>query len=254
MTTMAHEGQTLAPTTHEELESILASAHTAARSFGELLPSARASILDAIADALEADAAELVAAAEVETNLGSARLAGEIKRTAFQLRLFGNVLRDGDFLDVRIDHEDPDWPSGAARPDTRRTKIPVGPVLVFAASNFPFAFSVAGGDTASALAAGNPVVVKAHPGHPRLSERTAQLVISACRSAGAPEGVFALIHGTEAGSEALKDHRIKAAGFTGSIPGGRALMDIAMSRPEPIPFYGELGSNNPVFVTPAAAN
>lgn len=253
MTTVTPEGQTLAPTTPEELERILALAHSAAGPLGRLLPSDKANILYAIADALEADAEGLVAVAAAETNLGPDRLNGELKRTAFQLRLFGNVLRDGEFLDVRIDHEDPNWPSGVARPDTRRTKIPVGPVLVFSASNFPFAFSVAGGDTASAIAAGNPVIVKAHSGHLQLSERTASVVSNACRSVGAPEGVFALIRGTEAGSNALKDHRIKAAGFTGSIPGGRALMDIAVSRPEPIPFYGELGSNNPVFVTPAAA-
>jgi NADP-dependent aldehyde dehydrogenase len=253
MTTVASKGQTLSPTTPEELERILASAHEAAGPFGRLHPSARADILDAIADALEAGSDELVALAAAETNLGTERLKGELKRTAFQLRLFGDVLRGGDFLDVRIDHEDPNWPSGVPRPDTRRTKLPLGPVLVFSASNFPFAFSVAGGDTASALAAGNPVIVKAHSGHPQLSERTAEVLIQACRLAGAPAGIFGLIHGTQAGSDALKDYRIKAAGFTGSIPGGRALMNIAMSRPDPIPFYGELGSNNPVFVTPAAA-
>nr|WP_150110171.1 aldehyde dehydrogenase (NADP(+)) [Arthrobacter crystallopoietes] len=250
---MATRGQALADTTPQELENILASAHAAAGPWGRFLPSERARVLDTIADALEADAEELVTVAASETNLGRDRLTGELKRTAFQLRLFGDVLRDGGFLDARIDHEDPNWPSGAARPDTRRTKHPIGSVIVFAASNFPFAFSVAGGDTASALAAGNPVVVKAHSGHPQLSERTAQIVLSACRTAGAPEGIFALISGTAAGVEALRDHRIKAAGFTGSIPGGRALMDIAVSRPDPIPFYGELGSNNPVFVTPSAA-
>ena len=252
MTTQTNQHRDLDSTTTKELEDVLAAAHAAAGPFGQLAPSDRAYILDAIADALEVDAEELVALAAAETNLGTERLNGELKRTAFQLRLFGNVLREGDFLDVRIDHEDPQWPSGVARPDTRRTKLPLGPVLVYSASNFPFAFSVAGGDTASALAAGNPVVVKAHSGHLRLSERTAQVVIAACRAAGAPDGVFALICGTQAGIDALSDHRIKAAGFTGSIAGGRALMDIAASRPEPIPFYGELGSNNPVFVTPAA--
>jgi acyl-CoA reductase-like NAD-dependent aldehyde dehydrogenase len=206
-----------------------------------------------VASALDEAAAELIPLAAQETHLGDARLAGELKRTTFQLRLFGRVLRDGAYLDARIDHADPDWPMGAPRPDLRRTLRPLGPVLVFAASNFPFAFSVAGGDTASALAAGNSVILKVHSGHPELSARTGQIVESALRAAGAPDGVFALVRGLEAGGEALRDPRIKAASFTGSIPGGRALMDIAVSRPEPIPFYGELGSNNPVFVTPRAA-
>jgi NADP-dependent aldehyde dehydrogenase len=130
--------------------------------------------------------------------------------------------------------------------------IPIGPVLVFAASNFPFAFSVAGGDTASALAAGCPVVLKAHPGHPELSSRTGALVHDALIAAGAPEGIFAVIHGVDVGVTALRDERIAAASFTGSVPGGRALFDIATSRPNPIPFYGELGSVNPVVVTPGA--
>jgi NADP-dependent aldehyde dehydrogenase len=129
---------------------------------------------------------------------------------------------------------------------------PVGPVLVFAASNFPFAFSVPGGDTASALAAGCPVVVKAHPGHPRLSDRTADVLASALVEAGAPTGVVNLVHGVEAGATALRDPRIKAAAFTGSEGGGRALFQIANQREQPIPFYGELGSLNPVFVTPGA--
>jgi NADP-dependent aldehyde dehydrogenase len=128
----------------------------------------------------------------------------------------------------------------------------VGPVLVFAASNFPFAFSVAGGDTASALAAGCPVVVKAHPGHPRTSERTAEVVGAALSDVGLPAGTFAVIHGVDAGVEALKDPRISAASFTGSVHGGRALWDIATSRDVPIPFFAEMGSLNPVFVSPGA--
>ncbi|GAA3675331.1 aldehyde dehydrogenase (NADP(+)) [Arthrobacter ginkgonis] len=240
-------------TTSLELEEILAVAHQAARPWAALRPAQRADMLDAVASALDEAAAELIPLAAKETHLGDARLAGELKRTTFQLRLFGRVLRDGAYLDARIDHADPDWPMGAPRPDLRRALRPLGPVLVFAASNFPFAFSVAGGDTASALAAGNPVLLKVHSGHPELSARTGQIVESALRAAGAPEGAFALVRGLEAGGAALRDPRIKAASFTGSIPGGRALMDIAVSRPEPIPFYGELGSNNPVFVTPRAA-
>lgn len=240
-------------TTANDLESILAAAHTASRSWGGWLPSERAAALEAVADALDAAAGRLIPTAMAETNLPEARLTGELKRTTFQLRLFAEVLRDGGYLDARIDHPDAEWPMGAPRPDLRRVLEPVGPVVVFAASNFPFAFSVAGGDTASALAAGNAVVLKAHSGHLRLSAQTGELVAAALAGAGAPEGTFAVVFGTDAGREALKDPRVKAAGFTGSIPGGRALFDIANARPEPIPFYGELGSNNPVFVTPAAA-
>lgn len=253
MTTAVTADPTLASTSPAELERVLASAQAASWPWAGFSPSRRAEILDGIAEALEDNSDELVALAATETNLSHDRLIGELKRTAFQLRLFGEVLRDGGYLDARIDRPDPHWPSGAPRPDLRRSNRPIGPVLVFSASNFPFAFSVAGGDTASALAAGNPVIVKAHSGHSRLSHRTAQVVLDACTRLGVPDGVFALISGTEAGAEALKDHRIMAAGFTGSIAGGRALMDIAVSRPVPIPFYGELGSNNPVFVTPAAA-
>ncbi len=202
-----------------------------------------------MADQLDAAADELVPIGVRETHLGEPRLRGELRRTTFQLRLFADVVDDGAYLDIRIDHADPDWPMGAPRPDLRRILHPLGPVLVFAASNFPFAFSVAGGDTASALAAGCPVVVKAHPGHPELSAATAAVVQRALADAGAPDGVFGLIFGTDAGVAALRAPQIKAASFTGSIAGGRALFDIASQRPEPIPFYGELGSVNPVFVT-----
>lgn len=241
------------PTTATELEAILTSAHQAAASWAALRPAARADVLDAVADALDASAETLIPIAMEETNLPQARLTGELKRTTFQLRIFGEVLRDGAYLDARIDHADAQWPMGAPRPDLRRVLEPLGPVVVFAASNFPFAFSVAGGDTASAWAAGNPVILKAHSGHPELSIATANVITTALAAAGVPAGVFALVLGTEAGATALKDPRVKAGGFTGSIPGGRALFDMANTRPEPIPFYGELGSNNPVFVTTAAA-
>ena len=206
-----------------------------------------------MADRLDAAADELVPIGVRETHLGEPRLRSELRRTTFQLRMFADVVDDGAYLDVRIDHADPDWPMGAPRPDLRRILHPLGPVLVFAASNFPFAFSVAGGDTASALAAGCPVVVKAHPGHPELSAATADQVQQALATAGAPPGVLGLLFGTDAGVAALQAPQIKAASFTGSIAGGRALFDIASRRPEPIPFYGELGSVNPVFVTEAAA-
>lgn len=260
MTTIAHNTPgkqsnpgTVPPTTDAELESLLAAAQSAAAPLAALRPAERAQLLDAVADALDGAADQLIPVAQRETRLAEGRLRGELKRTTFQLRLFGELLRDGGYLDARIDHADADWPMGAPRPDLRRVLASLGPVVVFAASNFPFAFSVAGGDTASALAAGSPVLLKAHSGHPGLSLLTAEVVASALAAAGAPEGTFALITGTAAGAAALRDPRIKAGAFTGSIPGGRALFDIASSRPEPIPFFGELGSNNPVFVTEAAA-
>lgn len=239
-------------TTPDALETVLAAAAAAARPAAASTPAVRAGWLVAAADALDAAAEELIALAAAETHLPPApRLKGELARTTFQLRLFGDVLRDGAFLGATVDHADPQWPMGP-RPDIRRVLVPIGPTLVFAASNFPFAFSVAGGDTASALAAGCPVVLKAHPGHEELSTRTGAIVRDALLGAGAPDGLFAVIHGIEAGVAALKDPRIAAAAFTGSVAGGRALFDIAVARPTPIPFYGELGSVNPVVVTPGA--
>ncbi|MEU8889943.1 aldehyde dehydrogenase (NADP(+)) [Streptomyces sp. NPDC048442] len=234
------------------LERVLAGAAAAAGPAAASTPAGRAAWLIAVADALDDAAEELVALAAAETHLPPApRLKGELARTTFQLRLFAGELDNGHFLGATIDHADAAWPMGP-RPDIRRSLIPIGPVLVFAAGNFPFAFSVAGGDTASALAAGCPVVLKAHPGHPELSDRTGALVHDALVAAGAPEGIFAVVHGVDVGVTALRDERIAAASFTGSVPGGRALFDIANGRPSPIPFYGELGSVNPVVVTPGA--
>ena len=213
----------------------------------------RAAVLDAVADALDAAGDQLVPLGVEDSHLPEGRLRGELQRTTFQLRLFGEVLRDGGYLDVRVDHPDAGWPMGAPRPDLRRTMVPLGPVVVFAAGNFPFAFSVAGNDMASALAAGCPVLLKAHPGHLRLSLATAEVVLRALADAGAPEGLFTLVVGDEAGRAALTDPGVAAAGFTGSTGGGRALFDLAVARPTPIPFFGELGSVNPVFVTRAAA-
>lgn len=210
----------------------------------------RAEWLLAVADILDANSAELVALADEETHLGEARLAGEVARTSGQLRLFVRVITEGSYLEAIIDHANP--AAVPPTPDLRRMLRPLGPVAVFSASNFPFAFSVAGGDTASALAVGCAVVVKAHSGHPRLSERTAELVAEALRGAGAPDGLFSLVSGRDAGTALVQDPAIKAVGFTGSIPGGRALFDLAVSRPDPIPFYGELGSLNPVVLTQAA--
>ncbi|TDD58505.1 aldehyde dehydrogenase (NADP(+)) [Kribbella antibiotica] len=240
-----------ADTTPAELEQALAAAATAAPALAAAEPAVRAGWINAVADALDAVADDLVPIAMRETSLPEARLRGEIGRSTGQLRMFADALAEGSLLEVIIDTAD----AGAKpvpRPDLRRVLVPLGPVLVFAASNFPFAFSTCGGDTASALAAGCPVIVKAHPGHPELSVQTAAVMVEALRSAGAPEGTFGLIQGFDVGVIALKDPRITAAGFTGSVPAGKALHEIAVTRPEPIPFYGELGSLNPVFVTPAA--
>lgn len=212
----------------------------------------RASWLEAIADAVDANAEELVELADTETHLGRPRLPGELARTTSQLRLFATVIRDGGFLEATIDHPDPS--ATPPIPDLRRLLVPIGPVAVFAASNFPFAFSVLGGDTASALAAGNPVIVKAHEGHPELSRRTYAVAAEALAKAGAPDGTLGLVEGREEGVELVRDDRIAAVGFTGSVAGGRFLFDVASSRPKPIPFYGELGSLNPVVITEAATD
>ncbi|MFC6234078.1 aldehyde dehydrogenase (NADP(+)), partial [Leucobacter soli] len=231
-----------------ELEAVVAAAEASAASFAATRPEDRAGAIVAIADALEAAKARLVEIAMRETGLTEARLNGEVTRTAVQLRLFADTLVDGAYLDARIDPADPDFVLGP-RPDVRRTHLPLGPVINFSASNFPFAFSVLGGDSAAILAAGCPLIVKAHSGHPELSDATAEVALAALRGTGMPDGIFQLVHGRDAGVEILKDPRIKAGSFTGSIGIGRLLADIAAARPAPIPFYGELGSVNPVFIT-----
>ena len=238
-------------TTPAELEQALADAAAAATPLAASEPAERAGWIRAVADALDAAADELVPIAMRESSLPEARLRGEVARSSGQLRMFADVLAEGSLLEVIIDTADANA-KPVPRPDLRRVLVPLGPVLVFAASNFPFAFSVCGGDTASALAAGCPVIVKAHPGHPELSVKTAEVMVEALRVAGAPDGSLGLIQGYDVGVIALKDPRITAAGFTGSVPAGQALHEIAVTRPEPIPFYGELGSLNPVFVTQAA--
>ncbi|MEU0241373.1 aldehyde dehydrogenase (NADP(+)) [Nocardiopsis sp. NPDC006198] len=242
---------TTAPdTTPEELDAVLERAAAAAPLLAALTPGERAGLLRAVADALDGAADRLVPLAAEEAHYPEARCKGELGRTTFQLRLFAQTLEDGSYLEAAVDPADPEW--GTPRPDVRRILVPLGPVVVFGASNFPFAFATAGGDSASALAAGCPVVVKAHPGHPELARATAGVVVDALTGAGAPEGSFALVEGMEAGRLAVTHPLTRAVGFTGSIPGGRALFDLAAARPEPIPFYGELGSVNPVFVTRAA--
>lgn len=238
-------------TAPDTLDAVLTAATAASAPLAALRPARRAAMLRAAADALDAAAGDLVPLAMRETSLPEQRLTGEVARAREQLRLFAAALEEGSCLEAVIDTADPDA-IPAPRPDLRRMLVPLGPVLVFAAGNFPFAFSVPGSDTASALAAGAPVVLKAHPGHPELSRRTGDVLVRALRDAGAPDGTLAVVHGTDTGTRALTDSRIKAAAFTGSVSGGRALLDIVNTRPDPIPFYGELGSLNPVFVTPAA--
>lgn len=229
----------------------------AVRAAADALPaladrSVRSRLLRAAAALLEESAAEVIETADAETALGVPRLTGELARTAFQLRTFADIVDEGAFLDVIIDRPDPEA-KPIPRPDLRRYKIPLGVVAVYAASNFPLAFSVPGGDTASALAAGCPVVVKAHPDHPATSALSAALLRRAAVSVGLPADTVVLVHGFRAGVELVTHPLVAAAGFTGSIPGGRALYDAAAARPRPIPFHGELGSLNPVVVTEEAA-
>lgn len=213
----------------------------------------RARFLEAIAEEIEARGPEITAIACAETGLPAARIEGERGRTTGQLRLFVAHIRKGDYLDRRLDPALPDR-KPLSRPDLRMIERPIGPVAVFGASNFPLAFSVAGGDTASALAAGCPVVVKGHEAHPGTSEIVACAIASAIERCGVAPGVFSLVQGgTREVSAALVTHPlIRAVGFTGSLGAGRALFDLCAARPEPIPFFGELGSVNPMFLLPEA--
>ncbi|MFI1417819.1 aldehyde dehydrogenase (NADP(+)) [Streptomyces sp. NPDC020731] len=235
--------------TAQEVDAAVRAAHDARGALTDR--TVRAAFLRTAADELEAARDQLVEAADAETALGPVRLTGELARTCYQLRAFAGIVEEGAFLDVVVNH--PDDTATPPVPDLRRYKIPLGVVAVYSASNFPFAFSVAGGDTASALAAGCPVVVKAHPDHPGLSELVAKVLRRAAARHDLPGGVLGLVHGFEAGIELIKHPLVSAAGFTGSIRGGRALFDAAAARPVPIPFHGELGSLNPVVVTEAAA-
>ena len=237
-------------TSPDELERCARDATTAFEQWSALPARTRAQALVGVADALIDAADELVAIAAAETGLTEVRLRGELRRTAVQLRLFADVVVEGDYLDVRVDLADPEFVLGP-RADLRRTHVPIGPVLNFTASNFPFAFSVAGGDSASALAAGCSVIVKAHPGHPELSRRTGEIVRAALARWGAPADVLQVIFGQAAGVTLLGDPRVRAGAFTGSLRAGRLLADVAASRSDRIPFYGELGSVNPQFVTRA---
>ena len=227
-------------------------AENAFHSYRRVSADVRAEFLDRIAEAIDTSR-HLLEVANAETALPPERLAAERGRTAGQLRMFANQIREGSWVNARIDRARPDR-KPLPKPDIRRMLIPIGPVAVFAASNFPLAFSVAGGDTASALAAGCPVVVKAHPAHPATSELAAGAVIDAIKATGIPPGTFSLIHSTrnEIARTLVQRPRIKAVAFTGSLRAGRALFDAAASRPDPIPVYAEMGSVNPVFLLPGA--
>jgi len=221
--------------------------------YAALPPSRIASLLERIAVEIEELGDELIERAAAETALPAARLTGERARTTDQLRMFADLVREGSWKDVRIDRALPDR-KPARRPDLRRTMIPIGPVAVWAASNFPLAFSVAGGDTASALAVGCPVVVKAHPGHPGTSDLVAGAVAKALAALGLPAGIFSVVYGSapEVGLELVRHPKIAAGAFTGSLRAGRALFDAAARRPDPIPFFAEMGSVNPVFLLEGA--
>lgn len=221
--------------------------------YGRLPGKQKGAFLRLIADGLEAIADDLVVRAHLETGLPENRLRGELARTANQLRLFAQVVEEGSWVQARIDPAQPDR-KPAPRADIRSMLRPIGPVVVFGSSNFPLAFSVAGGDTASALAAGNPVLVKAHPAHPGTGELVGQVIADAVRSSGLPAGVFSLLFdaGTEVAAALVRHPAVRAVGFTGSLAAGTALMQLAASRPDPIPCFTEMGSGNPLIVLPEA--
>ncbi|MGF7008779.1 aldehyde dehydrogenase (NADP(+)) [Aminobacter sp. BE322] len=239
--------------TVELVNRACAAAEDAFWSYGYSTRAERAAFLRAIADEVEARAAEITEIGSQETGLPEARLQGERGRTTGQLRLFADHIEKGDYLDRRLDAALPER-QPAPRPEIRLIQRPVGPVAVFGASNFPLAFSTAGGDTAAALAAGCPVVVKGHSAHPGTGEIVAQAIAAAIARTGVHPGVFSLIQGgsREVGHALVQHPLIKAVGFTGSLAGGRALFDLCAQRPEPIPFFGELGSVNPMMMLPEA--
>ena len=237
--------------TAEEVDAAAQAAAFAYPTFRNLPAARRADFLDAIAAQLDALDERFVALVTRETALPSARIQGERARTSGQMRLFAQVLRRGDFYGARIDRALPDR-QPLPRVDLRQYRIGVGPVAVFGASNFPLAFSTAGGDTAAALAAGCPVVFKAHSGHMATADIVADAIIRAAEQTGMPKGVFNMIYGAGVGEALVKHPAIQAVGFTGSLKGGRALCDMAAARPQPIPVFAEMSSINPVVVLPEA--
>jgi 2,5-dioxopentanoate dehydrogenase len=250
-------GHSLQPGFHSaSAEEVDAAARLAAEGFAGYCRTSgreRGALLRKIAANIEALGPAIVERANRETALPAARLQSETGRTCGQLRLFAQVAEEGSWVQARIDRADRER-KPLPKPDLRSMLRPLGPVVVFGASNFPLAFSVAGGDTASALAAGNTVIVKAHPAHPGTSELVGQAIRESIRECGVPEGVFSLLFdaGTRVGRELVQHPLVKAGGFTGSATAGRALMDLAAARPEPIPFFAEMSSTNPVFILPGA--
>jgi len=250
-------GQALPPAfasaSPDEIESAVTLAQEAFATYGHLPVRDKAAFLRSIAQGIESVTEELIERAGKETALPKARLQTETARTCGQLRLFAGLVAEGSWVNARIDNPEPDR-KPIPKPGLRSMLRPLGPVVVFAPSNFPLAFSVAGGDTASALAAGNPVIVKAHGAHPGTSEIVGLVIQESARQCEIPEGVFSLLFGpgAEVGSALVKHPLVKAVGFTGSRAGGRALMDLAAARPEPIPVYTEMSSTNPVFILPGA--
>ena len=250
------DGQPIDPAYYSASEADLnAAAESAAAAAPFLAASSgadRAKLLRAMADAIDAAANDLIERAHLETALPEPRLKGEVARTSNQLRLFASVAEEGSWVMARVDTAEAQ--RTPPKPDIRSMLRPLGPVTVFGASNFPLAFSVAGGDTASAIAAGNPVIVKAHPAHPGTSELAGSALTKAVQQCGFPAGTFSLLFdaGTRIGSALVRHPLIRAVGFTGSFKGGRALMDLAASREQPIPVYAEMGSANPVFILPRA--
>jgi alpha-ketoglutaric semialdehyde dehydrogenase len=237
----------------EDVGKALAKSELAFTSFKETSNEDRAIFLDKIADEMEALGEVLVKRASLETGLSEARIIGERGRTTGQLRMFANYIREGSYVDASIDTAIPDR-APIPKPDLRKMMVPLGPVVVFGASNFPLAYSVAGGDTAAALAAGCPVLIKAHPGHPGTSALVGSAILKAAKETGMPDGAFSLLFdsGFTVGKALVEHPSTKAVGFTGSIGGGRALFDIAAKRESPIPVFAEMGSINPSILLPQA--
>ena len=241
--------------TDEEINRAVDLASSAFAEYGKISGTKKVAFLNAIADEIMNLGDELVQRCCAESGLPEARILGERGRTIGQLQMFANLLGEGSWLEATIDTAQPDR-IPVPKPDIRRMLVPMGPVAVFAASNFPLAFSTAGGDTASALAGGNPVIVKAHGAHPGTSALVGSAIVKAAQKAGMPDGVFSLLHGagSTVGQALIKNERIKAAGFTGSQTAGRILYNIANQRKNPIPFFAEMGSINPVLLLPSALN
>jgi NADP-dependent aldehyde dehydrogenase len=251
------DGKMLDPSFHEatseEIDQAADKAEAAFKVYRNKSGQEKAEFLETIADEILLLGDDLIQRCTSETGLPEARITGERGRTMNQLKLFASVLREGSWLDARIELAQPDR-EPLPKPDVRSMQIALGPVGIFGASNFPLAFSVAGGDSASALAAGCPILVKAHPAHPGTCELVASAIVNAIHKTNMPEGTFSMVHGTsvDVGMAIVKNPFVKAVGFTGSYRGGKALFDAACRRPAPIPVYAEMGSTNPVFILPGA--